>query len=177
MSTTTLTDLMNEVRSLAHELNHRVDESDKEQKRRGEELTSKNATTSAEIKEMIDRVNARINTVDDKINELETEQKQAQIAANRPPAFTGKKQKRSDAHQAWMKAIKTRDGGMHLTTEEKQLILPAYMPREQKALYAADATTGGYFAATDFLDELLAYRLLVSPMRKVCRLPAISTSA
>jgi len=174
MSTATINDLMNEVRSLAHELNHRVDESDKEQKRRGEELTSKNATTSAEIKEMIDRVNARINTVDDKINELETEQKQSQIAANRPPAFTGKKQKRSDAHQAWMKAIKTRDGGMHLTTEEKQLILPAYMPREQKALYAADATTGGYFAATDFLDELLAYRLLVSPMRKVCRIQATS---
>lgn len=48
------------------------------------------------------------------------------------------------------------------------------MPREQKALYAADATTGGYFAATDFLDELLAYRLLVSKMRGICRIQGTS---
>lgn len=174
MSTATLNDLMNEVRSLAHELNHRVEESDKEQKRRGEELTSQSTAMSAEIKGMIDRVNARINSVDDRINELETEQKQAQIAANRPPAFSGKKQKRSDAHQAWMKAIKNHDKGVSLTQEEKTLILPNFMPAERKALYAADATTGGYFAATDFLDELLAYRLLISKMRGICRIQATS---
>jgi HK97 family phage major capsid protein len=173
MSTALLTDLMHEVRSLHAELVHRVDESDAEQKRRGEDLTSKNATMAAEFKQVADRINDRINQVEDKVTEFETAYKQQQIAANRPPLSGGKKN-RSAAHQAFIKAMKTRDNGMHLTTEEKSLILPAYMPKEQKALYAADATTGGYFAATDFLDELLAYRLLVSPMRKVCRIQPTS---
>jgi HK97 family phage major capsid protein len=164
---------MHEVKSLHAELVHRVDESDAEQKRRGEDLTSKNATMAAEFKQVADRINDRINQVEDKITEFETAYKQQQIAANRPPLSGGKKN-RSAAHQAFIKAMKTRDNGMHLTTEEKSLILPAYMPKEQKALYAADATTGGYFAATDFLDELLAYRLLVSPMRKVCRIQPTS---
>ena len=173
MSTALLTDLMHEVKSLHAELVRRVDESDTEQKRRGEELTSKNATMAAEFKQVADRINDRINQVEDKVTEFETAYKQQQIAANRPPLSGGRKQ-RSAAHQAFIKAMKTRDNGMHLTTEEKSLILPAYMPKEQKALYAADATTGGYFAATDFLDELLAYRLLVSPMRKVCRIQPTS---
>jgi len=169
----TLNDLMSEVKTLAAELNRRVEESDVEQKKRGEDLTSKNATMAAELKLATDRVNDRINEVTDKIAKLEVEQKQAQIAANRPPLSSGKKQ-RSAAHQAWMKALKTRDKGVHLTAEEKALVMPAYMPTEMKALYAADATTGGYFASTDFLDELMAYRLLVSPMRKICRIQATS---
>lgn len=173
MSTATLNDLMDEVKSLAHELSHRVDESDKEQKQRGEELTSKTATMAAELKQATDRINDRINKLQDKLDAYEIEQKQAQIAANRPPLYSSKKQ-RSAAHAAWMKAIKTRDNGAHLSLEEKQLILPQYMPAEQKALYAGDATTGGYFAATDFLDELLAYRLLVSKMRGICRIQATS---
>jgi HK97 family phage major capsid protein len=173
MSTATIHDLVQEVRSLAHDLNHRVDESDAEQKSRHEDLTSKNATMSAEFKQVADRINARINEIDDKINELETERKQAQIASNRPPLTFGKKN-RSAAHQAWMKAIKNHDKGVSLTPEEKSLVLGNFMPAERKALYAADATTGGYWASTDFLDELLAYRLLISPMRKICRIQPTS---
>lgn len=171
----TMTDLMEEVRSLAHELNHRVDESDAEQKRRHEDLTSKNATVSAEMRQVIEKINERINQVEEKQAEIDREAKQAQLLANRPPLFGGK-QKRSAAHQAFVKAIKSRDRqpGASLTPEERSLIIPAWMPAEQKALYAADATTGGYFAATDFLDELLAYRLLVSKMRTVCRIQATS---
>lgn len=173
MSTVTLNTLMDEVKNLAHELGQRVEDSDKEQKSRHEELTSKNATIAAELKQATDRINERINTLQDKIDAYELEQKQAQIAANRPVLSNGKKQ-RSAAHQAWMKAIKNHDKGVSLTAEEKAMILPNFMPREQKALYAADATTGGYFAATDFLDELLAYRLLVSKMRTICRVQATS---
>lgn len=173
MSTATLNDLMHEVRGLAAELNRRVDESDQEQKRRGEDLTSKTATISAELKQAVDRINERINQVDDKIAEIDRERKEAQIAANRPPLHGGKKQ-RSDAHQAWVKAVKNHDKGLSLTAEEKAMIIPNFMPASQKALYASDATTGGYFASTDFLDELLAYRLLISPMRKICRIQATS---
>lgn len=173
MSTTLLNDLVGEVKSLARELDRRVEESDKEQKARHEDLTSKNATMAAEFKQVADRVNDRVNELTDKIETLERERKEAQIAANRPPLHGGKKQ-RSDAHQAWMKAIKNHDKGVSLTAEEKALILPNFMPKEQKALYAADATTGGYFAATDFLDELLSYRLLVSKMRTICRVQPTS---
>jgi HK97 family phage major capsid protein len=174
MSTATLNDLMAEVKSLAHELNQRVDESDKEQKARHEDLTSTNATTAAENKQILDRINAQINGIDDRVNALQEEQKLAQIAANRPPAFTGKKEKRSESHHAWMKAIKNHDKGASLTQEEKTLVIPNFMPPERKALYAADATTGGYFAATDFLDELMAYRLLISRMRGICRVQTTS---
>src|ERR1700738_5124429 len=174
MSTEVLERLVSEVHSLSHDLKQRVEDSDKEQKKYGEALTSKNASMFAEMKEIVERINARINEVDAKYEAFQTEQKQAQIAANRPPLFGHGRQKRSPAHQAWMKAIKTRDGGMHLTQEEKALVLQPYMPHEQKALYAADATTGGYFAATDFLDELIAYQILISKFRGIARTQATS---
>lgn len=173
MSTEVLDRLVTEVHSLSHDLKQRVEDSDKEQKKYKEDLTSKNASMFAEMKEIVERINNRINEVDAKYEAFQNEQKQAQIAANRPPRF-GEKPKRSDAHQAWIKALKTRDNGMHLTQEEKALVLPAYMPREQKALYAADATTGGYFAATDFLNELQAYQLLISKFRGIARTQATS---
>jgi HK97 family phage major capsid protein len=61
-----------------------------------------------------------------------------------------------------------------LTPEEKSYIVPAYMPEERKALYAGDATTGGFFATTDYQEELQAYQLLISNMRKICRVQKTS---
>jgi HK97 family phage major capsid protein len=169
-------ELVDETKSLHAKLMQRVDESDKERKEAHESLTSQTAKMFGEATATIERINAEFAKLQEKYDALDRERKEAQLAANRPPFHGvefGKKQ-RSDAHKAWMKAIKTRDNGLHLTSEEKSLIIPAYMPMEQKALYAADATTGGYFAATDFLDELLAYRLLISPMRSICRVQATS---
>lgn len=48
------------------------------------------------------------------------------------------------------------------------------MPAERKALYAGDATTGGFFATTDFMNELQAYSLLLDPMRSICRVQQTS---
>jgi HK97 family phage major capsid protein len=174
MSTVAIRELVDEVHNLQHDLTQRVEDSDKEQKRHREELTSKTGSMFAEIKEIVERINSRINLVEEKYNQIEVERKEAQIAANRPPLHGSGKKRRSAAHQAWVKAIKNHDKGVSLTPEEKALILPNYMPAEQKALYAADATTGGYFAATDFIDELLAYRLLISKMRGICRIQATS---
>lgn len=165
--------LIEEVRSLKHELDQRVEDSDKEQKKHHEELTSKTGSMFAEVKEIIEKINSRINQIEEKHDEIERERKEAAIAANRPPRF-GSKKDRSPAHHAWIKAIKNHDKGLSLTSEEKALIIPNFMPKEQKALYAADATTGGYFAATDFLDELQAYILLISKMRGICRVQATS---
>src|SRR5436305_9775406 len=40
--------------------------------------------------------------------------------------------------------------------------------------YAGDATTGGFFASTDFVKELMTYILLVSPVRSVARIQQTS---
>lgn len=189
-----LQDLVDEVQTLAEELTKRVDAADKEQKARGEDLTSKVGAMAAEHKTAIDGLQKRINELTEQINA-------ERIAAARPPlaggAGAGAKNRHSPAHKHLMKSMKGRVPGnsgattwddyfdrqheafLHamqvrgdlslLTAEEKALIVPSFMPPEMKALYAGDATTGGFFASTDFMNELQAYRLLVSPMRAICR--------
>lgn len=157
-----LKDLVDEVQDLAAELNKRVDDSDKEQKARSEELTSKTAQMAGEFKTSTDAINARINELTDQINA-------ERVAAARPPLSSDRKH-RSPEHTAFLKALKARGDIQALTPEERALICYDYMPAERKALYAADASTGGFFASTDFMMELMAYRLLISPMRKICRI-------
>lgn len=156
----TLTDIMDEVKSIAHTLNSRVDTLDKEQKKLGETLTSKTGQMPAEYKESFERMNAQINSLLDAINEM-------RVAAQRPPLQQEKKD--LPARKAFLKAIRHRGDLSLLTHEEKSYIIPEYMPAERKALFAGDAVTGGFFASVDFVNELQAYKLLISPMRSVCR--------
>lgn len=187
----TLNELMDEVKTLAHELNARVDSADAEQKSRLEDLTSKTGQIAAEHKTVTDRLQERINDLTDQIE-------QQRIAAQRPPMVGGSSAVKSRAsklhkslmkaapngrppigaswedyfdrqHDAFLKALQVHGDLALVTPEERALIVPAFMPTELKALYANDATTGGFFASTDFVNELQAYRLLVSPMRRVCR--------
>jgi HK97 family phage major capsid protein len=190
-----LKEIMDEVKTLAHELDERVKIADAEQKSRGEELTSKQATMAAEFKSAVDSINLRI-------NELTDQWEQQRIAAARPPfgsssetkshsgfvhKATQKALKRKgyrpqvgwgkfyeDEHDAFVEAMMLHGDVNALTQEQKSLIVPSFMPAERKALYAADATTGGFFASTDFMNELQAYRLLVSNMRRICRVQATS---
>jgi len=157
----TLTDIQDEIKTLAEEISARVDGLDKEQKKIKEDLTSKTGAMPTEQKTIIDRLNERVNELMDAVDA-------ERIARSRPPMSSGKKE-RSAAHQAFIKAMKARGDINLLEPAEKALIVKEFMPAERKALYAADATTGGFFASTDFMDELIAYRLLVSPMRKICR--------
>lgn len=172
-------ELVDATKTLHADLLKRIEDSDKERKAAHESLTSQTAKSFGEATATLERINAKLNELEGKYEKLTLEQKEAQLALQRPPFhgldFRGKKQ-RSAAHQAWMKALKTRDNGAHLTQEEKALIIPRYMPAnsELKALYAADATTGGYFAATDFLEELQAYQILISKMRGICRMQSTS---
>lgn len=188
----TMAELVDEVKSLTHELNERVDDSDKEQKARVEELTSKTGAMAGEFKTVTDRLQERINELTDQIEAQ-------RISAQRPPMFGGSssaaKARNGLMHKSYMesapqgrppvgaswdeyftrqhaafkKAMKVRGDLALLSAEEKALIVPSFMPAELKALYAGDATTGGFFASTDFVNELQAYRLLVSPMRRICR--------
>ena len=167
----TLQSLVDEVNSIASQLTERVDLADQEQKKRGEELTSKTAAMAAEYKAGIDKANDRINEL---IDLVEKAQQEARIAALRPSVEGGKKGERSDHHKAFMKCIREHGRIERLTLEERSHIIYNEMPQERKALYAGDATTGGFFASTDFINELVEYRLLISPVRSVARVQTTS---
>ncbi len=162
----TLVDIMDEVKTLASEINGRIDLIDKEQKKIGEELASKTANLPAEQKQTTDRLNTRI-------DELMANVDAARIEASRPGLAANRKEK-SREHKAFIKAMRKQGNITMLNDEEKALVVHAYMPEERKALYAGDATTGGFFAAQDFIDELQEYRLLISGMRKLCRIQPTS---
>jgi HK97 family phage major capsid protein len=173
-----LRDFLDEMRSLAHELSDRVDMIDQEQRRLQSELASKTGQVPGEFKTAIDRLNARLNDLTDQIERV-------RLLQSRPPLGTGgpddpygggrvTRVPPSEARAAFLKAIRYRGDLSLLTPEEKRHIVYEYMPSEQKAMYAGDATTGGFFASTDFIDELMAYQLLISPMRKICRVQRTS---
>lgn len=167
----TALEYIEEVKTLAEELSKRVEDADKEQKTRHEELTSKTTTIAAEHKTVTDRLNDRINELVDK---LEKEERERRIAALRPPTGEGKKE-RSDHHRAFMKAVRNQGKLDHnFSREELALMVYNYMPEEQKSMYAGDATTGGFFADSDFIKELQEYRLLISKMRGICRVQPTS---
>lgn len=162
----TVSDLVTEVQKLAHDLHHRVEDIDTEQKRLKEALTSKTGAMPAEYKSSIDRINAQLNDLMDRVE-------RERLQGLRPPR-SGEKKERSAAHQAFVKAIRNQGDTNALSLEERALIVSSLMPAEQKAMYAGDATTGGFFASTDYVDELQAYRLLISNMRKICRIQQTS---
>lgn len=164
-----LKELVDEVKTVHHEMKNRLDDIAKEQNKLRDELVTKTANLNgfAEYKEQLDRQNARINELTDILDQM-------RIASARPPLQGSGKKERSAAHRAFMKATRAHADINVLTLEERQLIVKDYMPPERKALYAADATTGGYFAAQDFMDELIQYRLLISKMRGICRIQQTS---
>lgn len=163
----TFADVEEAVKKLSHELSNRVTDIDKEQKALREELTSKTGAMPAEYKSSIDQMNTRI-------NELMDQLQQAKIDAARPNRGEGKQEK-SKAHKSFLKAIRKHGKFDLLDPEDKEQIIYEYMPKERKALYAGDATTGGFFASTDFVEDLQQYILLISPMRRICRVQKTSS--
>lgn len=159
----TIADLVNEVKTLHHELTNRVEMLDKEQKKLGEALTSKSGQLPAEYKDSINELNGRIDTLMVMIKEADLERK-------RPKSFL-EKGGSSDGFKAFRKALKA--GVAHLTAELtadelKHVYYPA-MPAEQKAMYESDATTGGFFANIDFVNKLIQYIILISPVRSIAQ--------
>jgi HK97 family phage major capsid protein len=158
----TLMDIMDEVKTLHKQIDDKVTLLDKEQKKLGEELTSKTAMMPAEFKEWQLQVNTRIDELLEKVDK-------ARIEAARP-GITSNTKERSKEHKAFIRAMRCHADINLLTPEEKSMIVHAYMPQERKTLYTGDAVTGGFFAAQDFIDELKEYQLLISNMRKICRI-------
>lgn len=160
-----LKNLMDEVQTLTHDLRSRVDTIDTEQKRMREDLTSKTGAMPAEYKSALDKLNADIDKLTSRVEA-------ARVEAARPPI--GGEKSESESTRAFFKALRKKGDLSLLSHEEKAHIVYDYMPEQTKALYAGDATTGGFFASTDFMNELQAYRLLISPMRSICRVQKTS---
>ncbi len=162
----TLTDIMDEVKSIKHQLDSRIDTLDKEQKKLGEELTSKTGAMPAEYQGSIQMLQADIDALMEKVDQARIEQAR--------PGISAKIREKSREHKTFMKAMRLQADVNLLSDEEKKQIVHRYMPEERKALYAGDAVTGGFFAAQDFIDELMEYRVLISNMRKLCRIQPTS---
>ena len=162
----TLTDIMDEVKQLHSQINTKVEDLDKEQKRLGELLTSKTGEMPAEHKAWQEKINTQI-------DELMAKVDRARIEAARP-GIAAKRREKGKMHAAFMKAMRKQADINQLEVEEKRLIVHSYMPDERKALYAGDAVSGGFFAAQEFIDELMEYRLLISQIRKLCRIQPTS---
>jgi HK97 family phage major capsid protein len=163
----TLQDLVNEVNTVSHALQERVEQADIEQKKRHEELTSKTTTMAAEYKAQIDAANAKVDGLLEEIRQL-------QIAAKRPPSIDEAAERSKKARVAFIKAMKAHGKLDLLADDERKEIEYARMDQEKKTLYAGDATTGGFFASTDFVSELMQYILLISPVRSVARVQSTS---
>jgi len=186
---------MEEVKKVAHDLSSRVDTLDGEQKKLGENLTSRTGEMPIEYKASVDSLNGRIDELTKQIDKARIEslrppsagesdgdeenspipcmnlmgmRSQETIQALQRRAFPLKR-KNTPARQAFIKAIKRKGDLSQLTQEEKIHIVAEMMAPEKKALYAGDGTTGGFFATTDFQNELQAYQLLIDPMRTICR--------
>lgn len=166
MALPTILDLANQVEHITHDLRSRVDDSDKVQKKLYEDLTSKTGMMQAETKATVERMQREIDRLMDEI-------KHYRVDAARPPR-DGSQKPMSEGKKAFFKAIRYAGKLEYLTPEERSLIEVQRMSPEQKALYVSDATTGGFFASTDFINELQQYKLLISPMRQICRQQATS---
>ena len=148
---------------------NRISELEEHLKTKNAELEAKNA--------ILEKKNTEIeNLLKTQINDYKTVMKffeEEKIAQKRPGWGSLKKdldkEGKSDAYKAFIKAVKCNGHYENLTPEEKSLVFYNNMPQERKALYAGDATTGGFFASTDFIEELQAYQVLISNMRGICR--------
>lgn len=164
----TLTDIAGQVETIAQQLSQRVEDIDREQKKRYDDLASKTGQVPAEYKESLDRMNADINRLMDEIKEM-------RLRVSRPAALDGAGGSTPrEARAAFLKAIRAFGKLELLDPEDRKWVDYRMMPQEIKALYASDATTGGFFASTDFVNELMEYILLISPVRKVARRQATS---
>ena len=164
-------DSVNEIKALAKELSDRVEMSDAERKKMGEELTSKTTQSDAEYKAVFEKINGKINELTDLVDKARVDSLKAAFGDQ------ARKEEKSAAYHAYIKTLRVRGDAGQLSDEEKSFVFPQYMkniPDGRKALYASEATSGGFFASVEFIREVQEYQQLIDPMRGICRKQATS---
>ena len=178
---TDLTAVVDKVEALFAQMGARVDMLDQEQKRLGELLTSQSAQMPAEFKDGMARMNGDIDA-------LMQEFKRMQMKALKPGisslAMTGgfdSPTVKQEAKRAFMSAIKSycRNGALwqqQMKPEELKYVSLPHLPAERKAMYNSDATTGGFYAMPEFMDDLIKDIVLLSPFRELATVYQISNA-
>ena len=170
-------DYHNQVMATTTELRGRVDTIDAEQKKLKDELTaSKNGVVPAEYKTQIDALQADLNAALAAIKDI-------QLATKRPSFATDRALSSKDpGSKAFIKSVKM--AGLYgenwqsfMLPDELKYVSRAHMPEEAKALYAADAPSGGFFAGVEFVNKLIEKILLISQFRGLADVYQISGEA
>ena len=178
---TTATEVMEEVRKLFTDLNARVDMLDTEQKRIGAALTSNSGDMPAEFKDGMKRMNGDIDAL---MREFKTFQLKslkpgmAQFAAGYDSPTV-----KQEAKKALISAIKqvalagdTAQGLARLSPDQLKYVSLSHLAPERKAMYNADATSGGFYAMPEFMDDLIKDIVLLSPFRQLATVYNISNA-
>jgi HK97 family phage major capsid protein len=165
----TLTEIMEKVNDISTKLNNRVEMLDKEQKRIGDLLTSQTGQMPAEFKDGMSRMNNDLDVLMREFNNL-------QLNLSKPGAkhFAMGYDSPTVKHEvktAFIEAIKAvAKGDVYLNgldpKFQKHTVLQ-HLVQERKAMYQADATTGGFYAMPEFIDDLIKDIVLLSPYRQL----------
>jgi len=161
-----------------HRLNRHLDERVKtieDRQSKTETKISQGGPVAAEARAELNKINDQINAEIKEYRKLVAEQKEMQLAAQRPPPTNGYrgsaagsyKPPATKALEKWM-----RKGGdvQALTMEERSYVdfnhmnMDQFTP-EQKVMVSGAAELGGFFAGTDLSDKFIQKLFLISPLR------------
>lgn len=168
---TTIKEVVDEVQSLFYKMNQRVDMLDKEQKRIGDALTSQAGGMPAEFKDGMSRMNSDIDALMRQFRDF-------QINLARPGfksmgitnGYDSPTVKR-EVKQAFIEALRAHaKGDVYLSGLDPKFQKHTsyqHLPADRKAMYQGDATTGGFYAMPEFMDDLIKDIVLLSPFRQL----------
>jgi len=162
-----------------HKLNRHLDErvrTIEDRQSKTETKISQGGPVAAEARAELNKINDKISSEIKEYRKLVAEQKEMQLAAQRPPPTNGYRGSNASSYkplatkalEKWM-----RKGGdvQALTMEERSYIdfnhmnWDMYTP-EQKVMVSAAADLGGFFAGTDLSDKFIQKLFLISPLRQ-----------
>ncbi len=129
----------------------------------------------------VDTINKEISAKIAEYKELQLQEKEARLAAQRPGFagnYAGRKHEKAPATKAIEKWLRKRGDITALSHEERKLIDFNHMdyagiPDEQKVLISAAADLGGFYAGTDLSDKFIQKLFLISPMRQLADVQTI----
>jgi HK97 family phage major capsid protein len=158
---------MEKVNDISTKLNNRVEMLDKEQKRIGDLLTSQTGQMPAEFKDGMSRMNNDLDVLMREFNNL-------QLYLSKPGAkhFAmgyDSPTIKNEVKTAFIEAIKAVAKGDDYLNGldpkfQKHTVLK-HLSAQRKAIYQNDATTGGFYAMPEFIDDLIKDIVLLSPYR------------
>src|SRR6266699_1636398 len=170
-----LKDLVEQIHKLNRHLDERV-RTIEDRQSKTETKISQGGPVAAEARAELNKINDKISSEIKEYRKLVAEQKEMQLAAQRPPPTNGYRGSNAGSYkplatkalEKWM-----RKGGdvQALTMEERSYIdfnhmnWDMYTP-EQKVMVSAAADLGGFFAGTDLSDKFIQKLFLISPLRQ-----------